>query len=392
MAIATSTDVVFVPHGTIAERCNDFQFGGCAPHDILQQHQVDWSFSTQCEQDDGYFSDSVYDEDEFCTHDSDDVSSVRSTTISNCSSAPVDKLAEENARLLEENRILRQTCEEIKKSHRDTDACGNSQDQLAQISAPLTSSLVRDTSPDAFSNGSMGSGQAMPQELPNQMIACFPGAWLPAATCMMQIVPVPMPPDHTVSAYDSTWHQQVGLLQSSRSDFEEKFVAEGDRLHNEVKRSAEEWGERSSARTTVMLRNLPNNYNREMLLDLIDSQGFGSQYDFLYLPIDFNTKACFGYAFVNLVTHEAANQFRAAFDGFSNWAIPSRKCCMISWSDPHQGLNANIERYRNSPVMHAGVPDEHKPVVFNQGVRVCFPEQSKKLRAPRTRNYRKHHA
>ncbi|CAE7621292.1 ML3, partial [Symbiodinium sp. CCMP2456] len=54
-------------------------------------------------------------------------------------------------------------------------------------------------------------------------------------------------------------------------------------------------------RTTVMLRNLPNNYTRDMLLELIDSMGFRGQYDFLYLPIDFQTHACLGYAFVNLV-------------------------------------------------------------------------------------------
>merc|ERR1719163_748335 len=34
---------------------------------------------------------------------------------------------------------------------------------------------------------------------------------------------------------------------------------------------------------TVMLRNLPNNYTRAMLLKLIDSEGFGGKYDFVYL-------------------------------------------------------------------------------------------------------------
>lgn len=39
-----------------------------------------------------------------------------------------------------------------------------------------------------------------------------------------------------------------------------------------------------------------------------------------------------------------------------------------------------MERYRNSPVMHESVPDEYKPVILQNGLRVNFPEPSK---APR---------
>ncbi|CAE7480869.1 ML5 [Symbiodinium pilosum] len=74
-----------------------------------------------------------------------------------------------------------------------------------------------------------------------------------------------------------------------------------------------------------------------MLLELIDSMGFRGQYDFLYLPIDFQTHACLGYAFVNLVDPGVVPSFWRAFDGFSNWSLPSKKVCYISWSGPHQG-------------------------------------------------------
>ena len=74
-----------------------------------------------------------------------------------------------------------------------------------------------------------------------------------------------------------------------------------------------------------MLRNLPNNYTRDMLLELIDSLGFRGQYapgfcfqlkiveDFIYLPIDFQTQACLGYAFVNLVDPGASTQTPVEF-------------------------------------------------------------------------------
>ncbi|XWS54973.1 hypothetical protein CRYUN_Cryun10bG0135400 [Craigia yunnanensis] len=79
--------------------------------------------------------------------------------------------------------------------------------------------------------------------------------------------------------------------------------------------------------TTVMIRNIPNRYTREMLKDFLDqhcmltnreaeSQITGSDeepslsaFDFLYLPIDFVTKSNKGYAFVNFTNPGAARKF-----------------------------------------------------------------------------------
>jgi hypothetical protein len=138
-------------------------------------------------------------------------------------------------------------------------------------------------------------------------------------------------------------------------------------------------------RTTVMLRNMPNNYSRTMLLELLDAEGFAGQYDFLYLPMDFQSRASLGYAFINFTSSESAEAFWRVFDGYSNWAIPSRKMSGVSWSGPHQGLEAHIERYRNSPVMAESTPDEYKPILFDRGVRIPFPAPTRRIRAPRVR-------
>mmetsp|Transcript_100101 Transcript_100101/g.250927 ORF Transcript_100101/g.250927 Transcript_100101/m.250927 type:complete len:372 (-) Transcript_100101:261-1376(-) len=139
----------------------------------------------------------------------------------------------------------------------------------------------------------------------------------------------------------------------------------------------------SSSRTTIMLRNLPNNYTRAMLLDLIDWAGFAGKYDFLYLPIDFRTHAALGYTFINLVSPEEAERLRKFFDGFSKWALPSSKVCSATWSHPHQGYEAHVQRYRNSPLMHEAVPDAYRPILFTDGVRVPFPPPTKKIKPPR---------
>lgn len=139
-------------------------------------------------------------------------------------------------------------------------------------------------------------------------------------------------------------------------------------------------------RTTLMFRNLPNNYTRAALLDMLDSNGFNKFYSFVYLPTDFKNFAGFGYAFVNFATHEAAVRAKRQFEGYCQWNVPSQKVCEVVWSGPVQGLSNHTERYRNSPVMHDSVPDEYKPVVFVDGKRVKFPAPTKKIRPPRVRN------
>lgn len=137
--------------------------------------------------------------------------------------------------------------------------------------------------------------------------------------------------------------------------------------------------------TTVMLRNLPETYSRNMLVALLDRHGFRSKYDFVYMPMNFRTKASFGYAFVNFVSPIDAECCHTKFQGFTSWEVPSEKVCDVSWSNMHQGLAAHIERYRNSPVMHESVPDEYKPAVYAHGYRAVFPGPTKKLRIPRIR-------
>jgi len=135
--------------------------------------------------------------------------------------------------------------------------------------------------------------------------------------------------------------------------------------------------------TTVMMRNIPNDYTRPMLLHLLNAEGFGGSYDLFYLPIDFRKKvANFGYGFVNLVDPAAAKRFQEHFSGFCNWSVPSDKVCQVTWSNTLQGIDANVDRYRNCPVMHKSVPDEWKPVLLKDGEPKEFPLPTKRVRAP----------
>lgn len=139
------------------------------------------------------------------------------------------------------------------------------------------------------------------------------------------------------------------------------------------------------SRTTVMMRDIPNSYCTDRLVELFDFSGFARRYNFVYLPMDFRTDMSLGYSFINFVSNADAQHFMEIFNGFSDWMAPSPKVCQVSWADPNQGLAEHVERYRNSPVMHENIPDSYKPRLYNHGVRVPFPPPTKRIRPPRVR-------
>merc|ERR1711971_105832 len=138
-------------------------------------------------------------------------------------------------------------------------------------------------------------------------------------------------------------------------------------------------------RTVAIMRNIPSEYTREELLDLIDQQGFQGLYDFFYLPYDFQTNLNQGYAFINFATMESFERFQEHFSGFKNWEVLSDSICEVSFSDKLCNSGDCIETYRNSAVMRDHVEDRFKPVVFEHGQRIPFPEPTKKLGRLKTR-------
>jgi len=122
--------------------------------------------------------------------------------------------------------------------------------------------------------------------------------------------------------------------------------------------------------TTVMLRNIPNKYTREMLVKELRVQGFTGKYDFLYIPTDFANDANPGYAFVNFRTNESRISFEKKFDGRSVQevlpAFKSTKICDVKRAK-HQGLQENVDRLRTSDELmgRLAVRPDCTPLMFD---------------------------
>merc|ERR1719401_2335316 len=121
--------------------------------------------------------------------------------------------------------------------------------------------------------------------------------------------------------------------------------------------------------TTLMLRNIPNNYEPDRMLELLDAEGFVGQYDFVFLPRDFKSRRLLGYGFVNFIAPADALRAFQVFTDFTNWRCCSKKTCQAQWSRT-QGYEANVKAVQTSPSMRKQMPDNFKPVLFQNGVRI----------------------
>ncbi|XP_026407692.1 protein terminal ear1-like [Papaver somniferum] len=116
--------------------------------------------------------------------------------------------------------------------------------------------------------------------------------------------------------------------------------------------------------TSVMMRNIPPSISREKLMEILDQHcieenkkamsnhhqdAILSEYDFLYLPIDFvMRRGNLGYAFVNFITCIAAMRFYKSFDKLSwkeSMFIDSPKICEICPARI-QGKDAHVGHFK----------------------------------------------
>ncbi|KAF2172753.1 hypothetical protein M409DRAFT_16718 [Zasmidium cellare ATCC 36951] len=105
-------------------------------------------------------------------------------------------------------------------------------------------------------------------------------------------------------------------------------------------------------RTTVMIRNVPNEWTCEDMKTAVDAVSFG-KYDFAYLRIDFERNLNVGYGFVNFIDAESIIPFLQHYhsrDWNQHTGLPGRRLGQVSYATI-QGYDCLIEKFRNSAIM-----------------------------------------
>ncbi|KAF4672094.1 hypothetical protein FOL47_000961 [Perkinsus chesapeaki] len=153
-------------------------------------------------------------------------------------------------------------------------------------------------------------------------------------------------------------------------------------------------------RTTLMLKNIPNKYSRQLLVDEVMARMPVGSFDFVYMPIDFRSRCNFGYAFVNVTDPKYTRTF---FNAFKNSRLPgvkSSKVCEVVYARV-QGLQANVNRLINSPILDCTPEDDDDalPLVFGEhNEQIPFKklaqmrrERQQQLRATKRQQQQHHH-
>jgi hypothetical protein len=98
-------------------------------------------------------------------------------------------------------------------------------------------------------------------------------------------------------------------------------------------------------RTTLMIKNIPNKFQRDLILKTIN-KNFKGTYDLFILPTDVNGYKNFGYSFINFTTSYYIPYFYFLFHQRKWPNTNSQKICEITYSKI-QGRNGLLSHYQS---------------------------------------------
>lgn len=133
-------------------------------------------------------------------------------------------------------------------------------------------------------------------------------------------------------------------------------------------------------RSTIMIKNIPNKFNQEYILNIIN-QNFKGTFDVFVLPTDINKFKNFGYAFINFTSSYYIPYFYFMFNGNMWFGTNSQKICELAYSKV-QGKEALLDHYPSKIVFcneeALDVTPEQKyiiPNIYKLYFNECFPKE-----------------
>ena len=128
-------------------------------------------------------------------------------------------------------------------------------------------------------------------------------------------------------------------------------------------------------RCTIMIKNIPNKFNKDLLLTIIN-QNFKGTYDLFILPTDINKYKNFGYSFINFTSSYYIPYFYFMFNGKMWSNTNSKKVCELTYSKvqgkknllghyPSKIIYSNEEAYNVTPEQKYIIPNVYK-LIFNK--------------------------
>lgn len=123
-----------------------------------------------------------------------------------------------------------------------------------------------------------------------------------------------------------------------------------------------------------MLRNIPNKYSQDNLLEEIEAVGFSGTWNFFYLPIDVKNNANVGYAFMNFIDTKDFARFCTDFNDWQFKRSGSKKIGSVN-AAVVQGLKQNVQNLMKKRVAQG----EYGPILMIDGKRTGLEDAAKTI-------------
>lgn len=124
-------------------------------------------------------------------------------------------------------------------------------------------------------------------------------------------------------------------------------------------------------KTTLMIRNLPAHVTQPCLIEELNQSGFQGSYDFLYVPLYFETNLNKGFAFVNFIDPCKAaalvGQWHLQQPFVAKQDVQGRHALQLNIAPAHiQGLEANLQKWMTPRLRRIKNPNL-RPFVLEKG-------------------------
>lgn len=103
--------------------------------------------------------------------------------------------------------------------------------------------------------------------------------------------------------------------------------------------------------TTVAIRGLPRTFTQQQLMEEINEMGFEGRYDFFYVPLERGQRSNRGFAFVNFVSTEVAEEFYQQMHN-KNFDEPTKSVVQV--------MPAKVQGFEQNAMRFAGLRDPQR--------------------------------
>ncbi|KCZ78463.1 hypothetical protein H311_00502 [Anncaliia algerae PRA109] len=159
-----------------------------------------------------------------------------------------------------------------------------------------------------------------------------------------------------INSLNNLYTSKSGLSNKSFTNYKHRMIKDAEYYKIHI----DDIINKHDIRKTCMIKNIPNKYTVDMLIDLLNEDHVG-EYDFLYLRMDFVNECNVGYAFVNFKSCHSLISFYNKIHGKRWKNFSSHKIAELTYATM-QGIEQIRNKFKYSSILSER--EQYRPKLF----------------------------